>query len=45
MIGCFADSLLGATLERSGLFNNEHVNLSATIVGALVGIIIITIGA
>ena len=44
MIGCFADSLLGATLERSGLFNNEHVNLSATIVGALVGIII-TIGA
>lgn len=45
MIGCFADSLLGATLERSGLFNNEHVNLSATIIGALVGIIIITIGA
>jgi len=45
MIGCFADSLLGATLERSGLFNNEHVNLSATIIGALVGIILITIGA
>ncbi|HIJ16134.1 MAG TPA: TIGR00297 family protein [Methanosphaera sp.] len=45
MIGCFADSLLGATLERSGLFNNEHVNLSATIIGALVGIIIITLGA
>ncbi len=45
MIGCFADSLLGATLERSGLFNNEHVNLSATIIGALVGIIIISIGA
>lgn len=45
MVGCFADSLLGATLERSGLFNNEHVNLSATIIGALVGIIIITIGA
>lgn len=44
MVGCFADSLLGATLERSGLFNNEHVNLSATIIGALVGIIIITIG-
>ena len=45
MIGCFADSLLGATLERGGLFNNEHVNLSATIIGALVGIIIITLGA
>lgn len=45
MIGCFADSILGATLERNGLFNNEHVNLSATIIGALVGIIIITIGA
>lgn len=45
MIGCFADSFLGATLERSGLFNNEHVNLSATIIGALVGIIIISIGA
>ncbi len=45
MIGCFADSLLGATLERSGLFNNEHVNLSATIIGALVGIIITSLGA
>ena len=44
MVGCFADSILGATLERSGLFNNEHVNLSATLIGALVGIIIITIG-
>lgn len=45
MVGCFADSLLGATLERGGLFNNEHVNLSATIIGALVGIIITSIGA
>lgn len=44
MVGCFADSLLGATLERNGLFNNEHVNLTATIIGALVGIIITTIG-
>ena len=44
MVGCFADSLLGATLERNGLFNNEHVNLTATIIGALVGIILITIG-
>lgn len=45
MVGCFADSLLGATLERNGIFNNEHVNLTATIIGALVGIIIITLGA
>lgn len=44
MVGCFADSLLGATLEHEGLLNNEHVNLLATIIGALVGIII-TIGA
>ena len=44
MVGCFADSLLGATLERNGLFNNEHVNLTATIIGALVGIILTTIG-
>lgn len=44
MVGCFADSLLGATLERNGFFNNEHVNLTATIIGALVGIILITIG-
>ncbi len=43
LVGCFADSLLGATLERNGLFNNEHVNLTATIIGALVGIII-TVG-
>ncbi len=41
MVGCFADSLLGATLERKGILNNEHVNLTATIIGALVGIIII----
>lgn len=45
MVGCFADSLLGATLERNGLFNNEQVNLTATIIGALVGIILTTIGA
>ncbi len=43
LIGCFADSFLGATLERHGIFNNEHVNLTATIIGALVGIII-TVG-
>ena len=44
MVGCFADSLLGATLEREKLLNNEQVNLSATIIGALVGIIITIIG-
>jgi uncharacterized protein (TIGR00297 family) len=43
-IGCFSDSILGATLENNNLFNNEQVNLTATIIGALVGIIIITIG-
>lgn len=44
MVGCFADSFLGATLERNGILNNEHVNLTATIIGALVGIILIEIG-
>jgi len=38
-IGCFADSILGAVLERRNLINNEHVNLLATIVGAFIGII------
>lgn len=38
-IGCFMDSLLGATLERKDILTNEHVNLIATITGALVGII------
>ncbi len=37
-IGCFADSILGAVLERRGYINNEHVNLLATICGAFVGI-------
>lgn len=38
-IGCFMDSILGAVLERRNIINNEHVNLLATITGALVGII------
>ncbi|MGL6298075.1 MAG: TIGR00297 family protein [Methanobacteriaceae archaeon] len=40
-VGCFMDSLLGATLERRNIINNEHVNLFATITGALVGIIVV----
>ncbi|WP_298522584.1 TIGR00297 family protein [uncultured Methanobrevibacter sp.] len=39
-IGCFADSILGAVLENRHIINNEHVNLIATVVGALVGIIL-----
>lgn len=38
-IGCFMDSILGAVLERRNFINNEHVNLLATVTGALVGII------
>lgn len=38
-IGCFMDSILGAVLERRNIINNEHVNLLATITGAIVGII------
>jgi len=41
-IGCFMDSLLGATLERAKMITNEHVNLSATITGAVIGIILIS---
>jgi len=38
--GCFIDSILGAVLERRGYINNEHVNLLATISGAIIGILI-----
>ena len=38
-VGCFMDSILGAVLERRNIINNEHVNLLATITGAIVGII------
>lgn len=38
-LGCFMDSILGAVLERRNFINNEHVNLLATVTGALVGII------
>jgi uncharacterized protein (TIGR00297 family) len=38
--GNLADSLAGAIFERKGLLNNEHVNLIATLVGGVVGILI-----
>ncbi len=40
-VGCFMDSILGAIFENRHLLTNEHVNLIATIVGALVGILIL----
>ena len=40
-IGCFADSILGALFENRHLITNEHLNLMATIVGALVGILLL----
>lgn len=40
-VGCFMDSFLGAIFERRDLLTNEHVNLLASITGALVGIIIV----
>ncbi len=36
-VGCFVDSILGAMLEIKGYLNNEHVNLLATLTGALLG--------
>ena len=38
-LGCFIDSILGAILERRNYINNEHVNLLATICGAIIGIV------
>ncbi|WP_407393831.1 TIGR00297 family protein [Methanobrevibacter sp.] len=40
-VGCFMDSILGALFENHGWLTNEHVNLIATIVGALVGILLL----
>ena len=40
-VGCFMDSFLGATFERADMLTNEHVNLIATITGAIVGILLI----
>lgn len=39
-VGCFADSLLGAILERRNYINNEHVNLLATAVGGIIGFLL-----
>lgn len=40
MVGCFADSLIGATLERKGPFKNWTTNFFATNFGALFALII-----
>ncbi len=40
-VGCFMDSILGALFENRKLLTNEHVNLIATIVGAIVGILLL----
>lgn len=40
-VGCFMDSILGALFENQGWITNEHVNLIATVVGAIVGILLI----
>ncbi|WGI16978.1 DUF92 domain-containing protein [Methanonatronarchaeum sp. AMET-Sl] len=42
-IGCNIDSLLGATLEKKGILNNEHVNLTATLSGAIIGALLMLI--
>lgn len=43
--GATADSLLGATLERRGLLDNDRVNLLATLTGALLGAAIVWIAS
>jgi len=40
-LGCFMDSILGALFENHGWMTNEHVNLLATITGAIIGILLI----
>ena len=40
-VGCFMDSFLGAIFERREILSNEHVNLLATITGAITGIFLI----
>jgi uncharacterized protein (TIGR00297 family) len=39
--GCFVDSILGAVLESKDYLSNEHVNLIATLTGALIGNIMV----
>jgi uncharacterized protein (TIGR00297 family) len=43
-IGSSADSLLGATLEKKGLMDNEAVNFSNTLLGALAGFVLAFLG-
>jgi uncharacterized protein (TIGR00297 family) len=38
IIGCFADSLIGATLESRGWLNNDIVNFLSTAVAALIAL-------
>lgn len=40
-LGCFIDSILGAVLESRNFITNEHVNLFATISGAVLGNLIV----
>jgi uncharacterized protein (TIGR00297 family) len=42
--GCFVDSILGAVLESRNYITNEHVNLLATVAGAILGNIIVWYG-
>ncbi len=42
-VGSTADSFLGATLESRGLIDNEAVNFSNTLIGALCGIGLLTL--
>ncbi|HZM69150.1 MAG TPA: DUF92 domain-containing protein, partial [Candidatus Cryosericum sp.] len=43
-VGSSADSVLGATLEQKGLMDNEAVNFSNTLIGALAGILLALVG-
>jgi uncharacterized protein (TIGR00297 family) len=40
VLGMFADSLLGASLERRGILDNNAVNLSSTAIAALISLAI-----
>jgi len=42
--GLFADTLLGATLERRGSLNNDSVNFISTSLAALIPAALILIG-
>jgi len=39
LIGNLSDSLFGALFERRGLFTNEHVNFTCTLIGSISAII------